>query len=119
MIPSEVPSKINILVTDDCRCCLADFGLAITVESHSAAGTSSTIRGTPHWQAPELMKPTDPRFQNAIKEARDIYAFACTVYEVYFLDIVNHINLNSLMADLYWKTSIFRAKGYRSNASCS
>ena len=68
---------------DDYRCCLADLGLAIMVESHSTAGTSTSTRGTTHWMAPELMEPSSPKFKNAKKEARDIYAFACTIYEVY------------------------------------
>ncbi|KAJ7120685.1 kinase-like domain-containing protein [Mycena crocata] len=65
----------NILVTSQCRCCLADFGLSSATEM-----TLSSLRsdGATAWMAPEILGdltvPSPPR---------DIYAFGCTVLEIF------------------------------------
>ncbi|KIK59390.1 hypothetical protein GYMLUDRAFT_44736 [Collybiopsis luxurians FD-317 M1] len=71
----------NILVTDDMRCCLADFGLAIVSESASASDTPSTTRGSVRWMAPEILNPE--LFHLIEPTARDMYAFGCTMVEVF------------------------------------
>lgn len=75
--------QANILVTDDFRCCLADFGLSvISTESQAwtIATSSSFLRGAIHWLAPEYISPdTSPK---APHTSRDIYAFGCTIVEV-------------------------------------
>ncbi|KAF5382286.1 hypothetical protein D9757_008496 [Collybiopsis confluens] len=71
----------NILVTGDLRCCLADFGLAIVAESASTYDSSSSERGAVRWMAPEVL---DPQLFHLINpKARDIYAFGCTMSEVF------------------------------------
>jgi len=70
----------NILVTDDLRCCLADFGLALVTESPSMCETVSTPRGSVRWMAPEVLHPN--LFHLIEPKARDIYAFGCTVVEI-------------------------------------
>lgn len=75
----------NILVTDKLVCCLADFGLARVAESQPATTTSFSA-GTVRWMAPELLIPTaDDESQTQNHSSRDIYAFGCTVLEVYTL----------------------------------
>ncbi|KAK7049257.1 hypothetical protein VNI00_005858 [Paramarasmius palmivorus] len=70
----------NVLVNDDCRCCLADFGLANIVESQRLDSTaSSSIKGTVRWMAPELLCGDTTGNTHG---PRDIYAFACTVLEI-------------------------------------
>ncbi|KAF9259367.1 kinase-like protein [Marasmius fiardii PR-910] len=89
----------NVLVDEQGKCYLADFGLAIasmttTLLSSTTAGVG---KGTTRWMAPELfpsaeskVDSTNPPDLNSsknskpdiIKPARDIYAFACTVYEI-------------------------------------
>ncbi|KAF9071877.1 kinase-like domain-containing protein [Rhodocollybia butyracea] len=73
----------NILVTDDLRCCLADFGLSvISTESQAwtIATSSSFFKGAIHWLAPEYISPdTSPK---APHTSRDIYAFGCTIVEI-------------------------------------
>ncbi|KAK0439497.1 kinase-like domain-containing protein [Desarmillaria tabescens] len=71
----------NILVTDDFRCCLADFGLALAVETPSSASSNSSISGSLRWLAPEILDfhLFDPRYLTA----RDVYAFGCTVVEIF------------------------------------
>ncbi|KAF5342728.1 hypothetical protein D9757_014476 [Collybiopsis confluens] len=72
----------NILVTDDRRCCLADFGLSVITTISQAwtmtTSSSATTRGSMRWLAPEYIisetVPTHP--------SRDIYAFGCTILEV-------------------------------------
>ncbi|KAF9260220.1 kinase-like protein [Marasmius fiardii PR-910] len=93
----------NVLVDEWGHCYLADFGLAtaaMTCTLLSTVSTSGGGKGTMRWMAPELFtshleteiedKVTDSIHQgssnnpkhNNIKLARDIYAYACTVYEI-------------------------------------
>ncbi|KAK0498050.1 kinase-like domain-containing protein, partial [Armillaria luteobubalina] len=83
----------NILVTDDLRCCLADFGLSLFAESQSFDSTSKMGKGTARWLAPEHLDPNAVIDQAYITK-RDIYAYGCTVVEIYtgkppFSDIKN------------------------------
>ncbi|KIK58561.1 hypothetical protein GYMLUDRAFT_262404 [Collybiopsis luxurians FD-317 M1] len=77
----------NVLVTDDLRCCLADFGLAlVTAESRSwSTATTSTMKGATRWMAPELIiSRNSTMLPNSNDASRDIYAFGCTIVEVPF-----------------------------------
>ncbi|KAK7026364.1 kinase-like domain-containing protein [Favolaschia claudopus] len=73
---------INILVTPSGRACIADFGLAIIINTMSLRMSSSTTinrAGTARYQAPELVEPE----LNGRKTVQtDIYAFACVCYEI-------------------------------------
>ncbi|KAH8832256.1 kinase-like domain-containing protein [Flagelloscypha sp. PMI_526] len=72
----------NILVQDNLSCCLADFGLALVSDSQLPTTSSNTaLKGCPRWGAPEVFFPE--MFQNAAKEKRDVYAFACTIIEMH------------------------------------
>ncbi|KAH8832202.1 kinase-like domain-containing protein, partial [Flagelloscypha sp. PMI_526] len=73
----------NVLVKDNLECCLADFGLSVVAESYKQETTSrNVLAGSTQWMAPELF---DTRFPlpNPDPRKRDIYAFACTIVEVY------------------------------------
>ncbi|KAF9259585.1 kinase-like protein, partial [Marasmius fiardii PR-910] len=78
----------NILVSEDHHCLLADFGLAaIAAETMSTIHmTSGVIKGTTRWMAPELFTITDGdsncKNTREDKTPQDIYAFACTVFEI-------------------------------------
>ncbi|KAJ7328719.1 kinase-like domain-containing protein [Mycena albidolilacea] len=70
---------INILVTPSQRACIGDFGLASIINTMSVRFTHSTgnVRGgTARYQAPELFKGIPSHFGS------DVYAFACTCYEI-------------------------------------
>ncbi|ESK87780.1 hypothetical protein Moror_15370 [Moniliophthora roreri MCA 2997] len=73
----------NILVDENRICCLADFGLAAIAASSLTTGMSSgnsRAKGTVRWMAPEILNLEDnPRKD---ERPRDVYAFACTVYEI-------------------------------------
>ncbi|KIM71892.1 hypothetical protein PILCRDRAFT_82369 [Piloderma croceum F 1598] len=73
----------NILVTASGRACLADFGLAIVIDSQVNKSPSVESAGTPRWQAPELLQGDfgDVGHCNSSRES-DIYAFACVCYEL-------------------------------------
>ncbi|KAH8832255.1 kinase-like domain-containing protein [Flagelloscypha sp. PMI_526] len=73
----------NILVQDNLACCLADFGLALFSGSQSLTATASNTssKGTIRWCAPEVFFPKE--FIGAPKEKRDVYAFGCTIIEIY------------------------------------
>ncbi|KAK0228805.1 kinase-like domain-containing protein [Armillaria fumosa] len=71
----------NILVTDDLRCCLADFGLSLLAESQGLNSSSRMRKGSIRWLAPEYILPT--LFDRSYVAARDIYAYGCTVIEIF------------------------------------
>jgi len=73
--------QANILVSDDHQCCLADFGLAVAAESQSLGTTTTGVRGSVRWLAPELFG-LDPVPDRENLTPRDVYAFGCTAYEV-------------------------------------
>ncbi|KAF8156287.1 kinase-like domain-containing protein [Mycena galopus ATCC 62051] len=83
--PSIVHADIrgnNVLILDDLRCCLADFGLSCVAESFSVSSTSGNNKGSVRWMAPEYLTPS-ARVNELKRTTRDIYAFGCTAYEVY------------------------------------
>ncbi|KAJ7583592.1 kinase-like domain-containing protein [Mycena floridula] len=84
-IPPIVHADIrghNVLVTNDLRCCLADFGLSSITEGVALTNNSSSNRGSFRWLAPEIILPSaDVKQLN--RSTRDIYAFGCTILEVY------------------------------------
>ncbi|KIY67217.1 kinase-like protein [Cylindrobasidium torrendii FP15055 ss-10] len=67
----------NIVVKDNGRCCLADFGLALL--SETMATMTSTVRGSMRWLPPEALESA----ADSYKPPRDMYSFACTVIEIY------------------------------------
>ncbi|KAF9038328.1 kinase-like protein [Hymenopellis radicata] len=70
----------NILVTEDFHCCLADFGLSLVAESQMIGSSAMELRGSLRWLAPEIMDGTSDILPIT---ARDIYAFGCTVIEIF------------------------------------
>ncbi|KAE9390761.1 kinase-like protein [Gymnopus androsaceus JB14] len=80
----------NILVSDDCRCCLADFGLAlVTAESRTwSIATTSTLKGAIRWMAPELIIQDPSTSSN--HASGDVYAFGCTIVEILTLQLPFH-----------------------------
>ncbi|KAK0213802.1 kinase-like domain-containing protein, partial [Armillaria fumosa] len=72
----------NILVMDDLRCCLADFGLSLFAESQALESSSRMKKGSIRWLAPEYIHP-DIVIDRAYVTARDVYAYGCTFVEIF------------------------------------
>ncbi|KIK54421.1 hypothetical protein GYMLUDRAFT_106333, partial [Collybiopsis luxurians FD-317 M1] len=73
----------SILVTDDLRCCLADFGLTLvttTSQAWSLTTSSSTSKGSMRWLAQEYIFSSTTPVSN--HTSGDVYAFGCTVVEI-------------------------------------
>ena len=68
-----------MLVTDGGICCLANFGFSYTFDL-PRLDVSPGLQGSICWLAPELMQPVCQSVHSA--KAGDIYALACTIYEV-------------------------------------
>ncbi|KAK0485347.1 kinase-like domain-containing protein [Armillaria luteobubalina] len=71
----------NVLVMDDLRCCLSDFGLSLFAESQVLDSSSRMRKGSIRWLAPEYMDST--LFDQSYLTARDVYAYGCTVIEIF------------------------------------
>ncbi|KAF8900918.1 kinase-like domain-containing protein [Mucidula mucida] len=71
----------NILVADDLRCVLADFGISMIASETQSPGSSTRRQGTVRWMPPEMLK--DSLFEPQYLLARDIYSFGCTILEIY------------------------------------
>jgi protein-serine/threonine kinase len=71
----------NILVTEDGRIQLCDFGVSGMLENRASKRT--TIIGTPHWMAPELV-PFLGSDTESIQYGTEIdcWAFGCAVFEM-------------------------------------
>lgn len=77
---------VNILINDELRPVVAEFGLASVADSQATTGNASAsgTRGSLRWMAPELFDP--PVIENVTYRrgpASDVYAFACLVHEIY------------------------------------
>lgn len=84
--------QANVLIGPDGKAVLSDFGLSkILEQQHSGYSTWPT--GSPHWLAPELCSAlkAEQRLLDNISFASDIWALACTVYEVCFNDHRNDV----------------------------
>ncbi|KAK0211591.1 kinase-like domain-containing protein, partial [Armillaria fumosa] len=46
---------VNILITNDFQCCLADFGLVLAVEPPSSSPCSNSASGSLQWLAPKIL----------------------------------------------------------------
>ena len=72
----------NILVNESNVAKIADFGTAKLISSkdkncrENIVVTSNSLKGTPYWMAPEVLKRTGHRF------AADIWSLGCTVIEM-------------------------------------
>jgi serine/threonine protein kinase len=91
MVPymiSHTHVQTNILIDDQGRGILSDFGLARTLGMTDKSGlTTSSIFGSLRWLAPELFPRLDRGQANSPTEiqrtsASDVWAFGCTVFEV-------------------------------------
>ncbi|TFK52977.1 kinase-like protein [Heliocybe sulcata] len=76
----------NILISDDGKAQITDFGLVLYTETvGKVIGTTSKelqTAGARSWMAPEILDPENiDKFRRT--KPTDIYAFACTIWELY------------------------------------
>jgi serine/threonine protein kinase len=79
----------NVLIDDDGRAVLTDFGLSKVIDeiSDPTGNTTVMMGGAIRWKAPELLfdepeDSTSPEVSPMPSTASDVYSFACTAYEV-------------------------------------
>ena len=79
---TTIYSKANVLVDDKGHAVVADYGLALIMDSSEF--TSIKTAGTCRWTAPEIMNPPNngdvPLPQFTVES--DIFSYAMTVFEV-------------------------------------
>ncbi|KAJ7147340.1 kinase-like domain-containing protein [Mycena filopes] len=71
----------NILITEDWRACLTDFGLSVFSDATSSMTTNRG--GSLYWMAPELLDPDKYGLKFVRTTATDVYAYGCVCLEVY------------------------------------
>ncbi len=70
-------NKDNVLITDDCRAIIADFGISFVMGVTTFATSSSSHKGgTVRWEAPEVLSGST----NSLPA--DVYSLACVYFEV-------------------------------------
>ena len=72
---TTMSSQANILIDDNCRARLADFGVLWLPDS-TPMTQGSHMPGAVRWMAPEVLSDKVPTFES------DIYSFACVCVEV-------------------------------------
>ncbi|PBK94140.1 kinase-like protein [Armillaria gallica] len=91
----------NILVDDELRCCLADFGSNISVATQ-APSESSMSHSSLRWLAPELQVYDPESYDQECLPGRDIYAFGCTAIEIFTLKPpFSHIRPAAILYRIY------------------
>ncbi|KAJ6239144.1 mitogen-activated protein kinase kinase kinase a [Anaeramoeba flamelloides] len=66
----------NLLVDTDGSIKLADFGAAKKITGYSQPDETTSLRGTPFWMAPEVIR------SNTYRKESDIWSLGCTVVEM-------------------------------------
>jgi len=72
----------NILITDEGKACLCDFGLSSITEFQGTSYLASTIGGNVRWTAPELFHINEDGSIPPVTSHSDIYSFGSVMLEV-------------------------------------
>ena len=87
---TTICSKANVLIDSAGHAVVADYGLALIMDSSEFTSIKTT--GSCRWTAPEIMNPPnnedDPLPQFTVKS--DTFSYAMTVFEVY-LHSLSHV----------------------------
>ena len=86
-------SQSNILIDDEGKACLCDFGLSsIAADFQGTSFLTSTIGGNVRWAAPELYFTNEDDSTPTVTTHSDIYSFGSVMLEVYFI-LSHRLNL--------------------------
>ncbi|KAB8766469.1 hypothetical protein FH972_026629 [Carpinus fangiana] len=72
----------NILITQDGKLQLCDFGVAGIYEEVGPASKRTTIVGTPHWMPPEMHKEQSATMTQGYGPEVDCWSYGITIYEM-------------------------------------
>ncbi|KAF9644232.1 kinase-like protein [Thelephora ganbajun] len=101
---------VNILVKDDGKACLADFGLMSIVLDPEitdiTTSTSEVAKGTFRWMSPELFYPAEFGLKFQLTKKSDCYAFGMVIYEV----LSGKIPLEEIKQQWQVPLAVFRGK---------
>ncbi|KAK0243529.1 kinase-like domain-containing protein [Armillaria nabsnona] len=90
----------NVLIADDHRCLLADFGSSLIIATQVPSSNTLNQNST-RWLSPEFQLPESPSYEIESSPARDIYALGCTIIEIFTLKSpFSHIFHNSSVSNL-------------------
>jgi serine/threonine protein kinase len=110
IIHGDIKSS-NILINDEGKASLTDFGLSIIL--HASGFTTKTTAGTWRFMAPELMAADD--IYTRVSKATDVWAFAMTIVEILTGCVpFSHIGNPTKIIDAVLKGGRPERKGYPS-----
>ncbi|KAK0447531.1 kinase-like domain-containing protein [Armillaria borealis] len=90
----------NILIADDHRCLLADFGSSLIIATQVPSSNTLNQNST-RWLAPEFQLPDSSSYEIESSPARDIYALGCTIIEIFTLKSpFSHLHHTSSVTNL-------------------
>jgi serine/threonine protein kinase len=75
--------QTNVLVTDEGKACLCDFGLSsLMLEFYDTTFCTSTIGGNARWAAPEIYHITVDNAVPSATSQSDVYSLGCIMLQV-------------------------------------
>ncbi|KAF8437649.1 kinase-like domain-containing protein [Boletus edulis BED1] len=89
----------NVLIKDNGKACLSDFGLSrIFMETTGSSYLTSTVRGSVRWAAPELFEIGEEQQKETVlvlpSTQSDIYSFSSTMLQVFTGKVPYHYYKN-------------------------
>ncbi|KAG1721984.1 kinase-like domain-containing protein [Suillus paluster] len=73
----------NVLINDDGKLCLADFGLSMILAESQNSTFNSCHPGNVRWMAPEMLAMPEPGGVVVPTKAADVYSYGCIMLQLF------------------------------------
>ncbi|KAG8219152.1 kinase-like domain-containing protein [Butyriboletus roseoflavus] len=101
-------SQSNVLIKDNGKACLSDFGLSrIFMEATGSSYLTSTVRGSVRWAAPELFDVGEDHQKEPVHVSpdpqSDIYSFGSTMHQVRYVLVCDDAMMMCHARSMRWQ----------------